>query len=573
MTKSTKTGAAAAPATAAGAYLALLKSRGVDWLLANAGTDFSPIIEALVHGRKHGIQMPEAVAISHETTAVGMAHGYWLVTGRPQAVMVHVNVGTANAMMGIINASRDQVPMLFTSGRTPVTEFGRAGGRDVPIHWGQEMFDQASMLREFVKFDYELRYSDQVANVVDRALSVAMSEPRGPVYLSLPREALAEAWTGGAILPEPGLKAATSPAPDRDAVAEVAALLAKAKRPLIIAGRGDRGAFDAIAPFADAFGIPVAHFWPARLAIATDHPMHAGFDVGPWVQDADVVLVLDVMVPWLPARHKLTDGVRIVHVGPDPAFHRIPMRSFPGDMFITANATQTVRDLHAVMADMTGAAKGFAKRRSAVAAEIAVAREQRSAALAEPPRGPLTNAWVSRVLSDALDDDAIVVGELGIDPSAMRLTHANAWFGHPIAAGLGWAIPAALGAKLANPDAVVVVGVGDGSCMFANPVACFQAGESLGLPLLTIVFNNGVWNAVRRATRTLYPEGLAVAENVMPLTALSPSPAFEKVVEASGGWGLRVEDAEALPGAIAEALRVVREERRHALLNVIVAPG
>ena len=139
------------------AYLALLKRRGIDWLLANAGTDFAPIIEALVRGRKAGIAMPEAVPITHETIAVAMAHGYYLVTGRPQAVMVHVNVGTANALMGLINASRDNVPMLFTSGRTPLTERGMLGSRDLPIHWGQEMFDQGGMLRELVKWDYELR--------------------------------------------------------------------------------------------------------------------------------------------------------------------------------------------------------------------------------------------------------------------------------------------------------------------------------------------------------------------------------------------------------------------------------
>ena len=106
------------------AYLCLLKSRGVDWLFANAGTDFAPIIEALTRGNEGGRAMPEAVAITHENVAVGMAHGYYQITGRPQAVMFHVNVGTANALMGLINAARDNVPMLFTSGRTPITEGG-----------------------------------------------------------------------------------------------------------------------------------------------------------------------------------------------------------------------------------------------------------------------------------------------------------------------------------------------------------------------------------------------------------------------------------------------------------------
>ena len=181
-----------APETVAESYLSLLKSRGVDWLFANAGTDFAPIIEGLTRGNAVGLDMPEAVAITHENVAVGMAHGYYLVTGRPQAVMFHVNVGTANALMGLINAARDNVPIFFTSGRTPITEAGRTGSRDLPIHWGQEMFDQAGMLREVVKWDYELRYGEQVEAIVDRALAIAMSEPKGPIYLSLPREVLAE---------------------------------------------------------------------------------------------------------------------------------------------------------------------------------------------------------------------------------------------------------------------------------------------------------------------------------------------------------------------------------------------
>ena len=176
--------------TAAEAYLVLLKARGIDWLLANAGTDFAPIIEAFSRGAQAGLAMPEPVVVPHENAAVGMAHGYYLVTGRPQAMMVHVNVGTANALMGLLNAARDNVPIFFTSGRTPVTDGGRVGARDLPIHWGQEMRDQAGMLREYVKWDYELRYGEQVELIVDRALAIAMSEPRGPVYLSMPREAL-----------------------------------------------------------------------------------------------------------------------------------------------------------------------------------------------------------------------------------------------------------------------------------------------------------------------------------------------------------------------------------------------
>ena len=154
----------------------------------------------------------------------------------------------------------------------------------------------------------------------------------------------------------------------------------------------------------------------------------------------------------------------------------------------------------------------------------------------------------------------------------MTFTRPDSYFGHPIAGGLGWGVPAALGAKLAQRDRLVVACVGDGSYMFANPVACHQTAAALDLPILTIVFNNGVWNAVRKSTRSVYPKGHAAAVNDMPLSSLAPSPAYEKVAEASGGLGLAVDDVSELEGAIATALAAVKGGQQ-ALLNVRCAIG
>jgi len=174
------------------AYLEVMRDRGVKYFFGNAGTDFAPLIDGFARFAAEGKGNPKPVLVPHEFTAVSMAHGYAMVTGEPQVVMVHVNVGTSNALTGIINASRANIPLIFTAGRTPITEGEVKGGRNLHIHWAQESFDQASMLREYVKWDYELRCFAQVEKVVDRALNIAMSEPKGPVYLSLPREVLAE---------------------------------------------------------------------------------------------------------------------------------------------------------------------------------------------------------------------------------------------------------------------------------------------------------------------------------------------------------------------------------------------
>ena len=175
------------------AYLTLLAERGVEYLFANAGTDFAPLVEAFAKAARTGTPVPRPVIATHENLALSMAHGYAMVTGRVPAVMVHVSVGTANGVCAAFNAARENVPMLFTAGRSPLTEEGMAGARDVYIHWAQEMFDQAGMVREIVKWDYELRNGQQLETVVDRALAVATSAPQGPVYLSLPREVLAVA--------------------------------------------------------------------------------------------------------------------------------------------------------------------------------------------------------------------------------------------------------------------------------------------------------------------------------------------------------------------------------------------
>src|SRR5438309_2338548 len=184
------------PETAADAWLGLLASRGVDYLFANGGTDFAPVVEAYAKGQKLGWKLPQVVIVPHENMGVAMAHGYTMITGKPQAMMVHVGVGTANAMNGLINASRQNVPLLFTAGRTPLAESGALpASRNNYIHWAQEHFDQGAMLREFMKWDYELRHPEQVETVIDRALAIAKSEPQGPVYVTLPREILAAAFT------------------------------------------------------------------------------------------------------------------------------------------------------------------------------------------------------------------------------------------------------------------------------------------------------------------------------------------------------------------------------------------
>jgi acetolactate synthase-1/2/3 large subunit len=270
--------------TVSDAYMALLADRGIDYWFANAGTDFAPVVETLAKAQMLETKVPKAVTCPHENTAMHMAIGYFLVTGKPQAVMVHVNVGTANGMNGLLNAARGQVPVLFTAGRTPTNEDGLAGHRSLDIHWTQEMFDQAGMLRESVKWDYELRNGQQLETVVDRALSIAKSEPMGPVYLSLPREVLSQPMAEFTYT-TPSRQHAAAPAfPNGAAVEEVATLLAAAENPLIItstAGR-DPKAWSALAEFAERYAIPVIQYRNRYMSIPSNHPMNLGYELAPF---------------------------------------------------------------------------------------------------------------------------------------------------------------------------------------------------------------------------------------------------------------------------------------------------
>src|ERR1700688_207595 len=324
-------------AIAAEAFLRALADHGVDYFFANPGTDFPPIVEAFNRAKKTNAKVPKPILIPHENLAVGMAHGAYLMTGRPQAVMVHVNVGTANTINNLTNLSRDRVPLILAAGRTPITEKGSFGSRSRPIHWAQEMFDQAGMVRELVKWDYELRQPNQIGDVVARATEVAMAHPRGPVYLVLPREPLSAPLSEPITPIKPRAQAAPVH-PDPKAIATLAEWIASAERPLIIAATLASDAVPALAHLAERCAIPVVTHNPRTLCLPSSHSMHFGFEPGALLADADLVISLESDVPWIPHLQNPPAGCRVAHVGEDPFYVRYPMRSFPSDLAVQAGA-------------------------------------------------------------------------------------------------------------------------------------------------------------------------------------------------------------------------------------------
>jgi acetolactate synthase-1/2/3 large subunit len=559
----------------AAAYLALLADRGVDYLFGNAGTDFAPLIEAYAQAARTGVAVPRPILATHENLAVTMAHGYGMVSRRIPAVMVHVSVGTANMICAALNAARENVAILLTAGRSPLTETGLLGSRDGYIHWAQEMYDQAGMIREIVKWDYELRNAEQLTTVVDRALAIAATEPRGPVYLSLPREVIAAPLSEFEHPPPSRLSAAAAAAPDAAAIAAAARMLAQAARPLIVtanAGR-DAAAFAALTQFVERFAIPVVQHRPRYLSLPSSHPMSLGFDPTGPIQQADVIVVLEADVPWIPSRAAPGRDCKVIQCGLDPLFARYPIRGFPCDLAMTGTTLAIMSALTAALENSVDADSIARRQRWIKDEREALTGAWKTAVDAGAHKMPLDPAWVSHCIERAKEPHSIVINEYTLFLEHCSFEFPDLYFGSSSASGLGWGAGAALGAKLARPDRPVMAVLGDGAYMFANPAAVHHASALHELPVLFVIMNNAMWGAVQRSTLAMYPDGLASKSNEPPFVGLPKLPAFEKLCEAAGGYGERVEDPASLPGALQRALAVVTNERRQALLNVMCGPG
>jgi acetolactate synthase I/II/III large subunit len=435
------------------------------------------------------------------------------------------------------------------------------------------MFDQAGMLRESVKWDYELRNGQQLETVVDRALSIAKSEPMGPVYLSLPREVLSQTIAEFTYT-TPSRQHAAAPAfPNGDAVEEVAALLAGAENPLVItssAGR-DPKAWSALADFAERYAIPVIQYRNRYMSIPSNHPMNLGYELSPLLEKADVILAVDVPVPWLPAYDKVRDDAKVIHMGPDPLHGYVPVRGHPCDIALACATAEGLQVLNETLAEHEGRAKlRIDKRRASLAASWKTLRDgwrkKLEAVKAETPIHP---AWITHCINEIKGEDTIVIKESPLSPEHIDFSKPTTMFNAGAASGLGHGLGCALGAKLAARDKLVIGTHGDGSYMFGNPISAHYVGAEQELPVLTVLFNNQRWQAVRRATVGLSKDGYAAKSKHQPITFLESISNYQKAVEVADGYGEKVTDPAEMMPALERGLRAVNVEKRQAVINVI----
>ncbi|NDF65456.1 MAG: acetolactate synthase, partial [Betaproteobacteria bacterium] len=309
--------------TSARHFIDGLLESGIDYLFSNLGTDHVTLVDELAQAQLEGRAAPQVVLCPHENVAIHMAGGYAAVTGRGQGVMVHVDAGTANAAMGLHNLMRARLPVLLMAGKSPFSLHGELpGARDNYVHYVQDPFDIGSLVRPYVKWEYNLPSGVVAKEVLRRAHTVMHSEPAGPVYLTLPRETLIEPWPADRVRSYPVERYGPAQQGNLppEAVQQVARSLMQARHPLVITSYLGRKpeAVQALEALALLCGIRVVEFSPSWLCISRESPCFFGFDPAPYLPDTDLGLLLDIDVPWLPHATQPREDTQWLHIDVDP---------------------------------------------------------------------------------------------------------------------------------------------------------------------------------------------------------------------------------------------------------------
>jgi acetolactate synthase I/II/III large subunit len=560
--------------------LQALADRNIEHLFCNLGTDHAPLIEEMARWREEGRRLPRIVLCPHENTALHMAGGYAAATGRGQAVLVHVDAGTANSAMALHNLFRARLPVLLMAGRAPATTFGRVeGGRDTYVHFIQEPFDQASVVRPYVKWEYTLPWPSMAGEVVARAHAVMQSDPPGPVYLMLPREMLAAPCPPDELpdLPPARHAAVRAGNGNPELIRQIAQKLVASEDPLLVtayAGR-DPEAPALIERLATLAGMRVCEFNTVHMNIRRDSPCFGGYQPGIFAEHADVGLMLDVDVPWVPKTTRVNPRAWWAQMDIDAIKRDLPMWSFAADVRLEGDSAAMLRQLIAAVEELATAE--FRARADARLARLAREHAERSAKVAraaaewgEP--GAIHPQYLCAELGRALDASDIVLNEAIRNAPAVfdqiPRSEPGSLIGLP-GGGLGFSAGMALGVKLARPDRRVVHVVGDGTFYFGNPSAVYAVAREYGLPIFTVVLDNSGWSAVKESVLRMYPDGRARASN--EFAALLPQGMdFAGVGEAAGAHGERLTDPADTRQAIARCLDALAEGRS-AVLHARVA--
>lgn len=525
--------------TAAHVMLEGFMESGLRKLFCNLGTDHVSIIEALAAWKRAGRETPEVFLCPHENVAVHMAGGYAAATGEGQAVLVHVDAGTANAAMALHNLHRARIPVLVAAGQAPYTLRGElTGSRDNYVHFMQDPFDIGSLVRPYVKWEYAVQDAVVAKEVVQRAHAVMHSDPPGPVFLTLPRETLARTCAPQAVRSFPATLygAVQHGGLDEASVQAVAQAIAQAQRPVVVtAYLGRRAqAVAALTELAEQYALPVYEVNPGVLNVPRDSTCFAGFQADAALAEADLVLLLDVDVPWLPKYAGTLEPPHCIQIDLDAIKAGLPMWGFGAHTRLQADTAKALPAIGQALAALRTPA--LDARVQARAERLAARREAEAARVAAEPM-PWSAALACAALQRRLDPEDIVVNEAIRNGPAvlrhLRRTRAHTYFANA-GGGLGFSGGFALGLKLACPQARVVQVVGDGSFHFCAPTAVYAVAQQYRLPILTVVLDNGGWQAVKESVLRVHPDGVAAADDEFQARLEGEVRQFEQVGAAFG---------------------------------------
>lgn len=548
------------------ALAAAMNLGGVDHLFFVSGTEINFFQEAIAKAQEHSTPAPKLVTMVHESVALNAALGVAMVTGKPAAAIVHVDVGTFHYGAALHTAWRGGYPVLIMGGTGPRAFPGSMpGARDSLVQWHQEPRDQNGILRDFTKADHRLEHQDNPGLTVSRLLQIAMSEPKGPVYLSIPRETAMLPTGGHSFFPGAAqLGIARAVAPASDDAREIARWLVKSHNPLVFVARSGRDAraVEELVLLSELLGLPVSENSGAdRMNFPHTHPH---FATGPKPREADALLMLDVVAPFIPGRESPPRDAKIAWIGPDPVLARYKTMEYRADLWIPANVALSlaaIREEAEKMLDRSDLARiaerreRLAQRKLAIEAQLA----EQAAAAARLPRA--NGCFVAHELGRLLGPDAILLNDAISNSEFVRAyarrSQPGSYFRSGGSSG-GWGSGAAFGAKLAAPEREVVLASGDGYFMFGTPMAALWAARFHKAPYLSVVFVNGSYSTGTTGLKNLYPQGVAVGGGNFNGGIFEPPPDFAKLAEANGAYGQLVEEKADVAPALEEGLRQVR---------------
>ena len=548
------------------AFIELLNANGVDCIFINPGTDIYPIQEAVAKYKALGKRTPEVILCLHEQVAMAAAHGYFMITGKPQVVLVHVDVGLQQLGGSLHNALRGRIGVVLCAGQVPSTiEADKQLGRSSHLHWYQESFDPAGIVRGYVKWESELRSNENIHHVVQRAFQVASSEPCGPVFLSLPLELLREKITSVSIPAAEKYSAVSTPQVDSATLDNIADILVQSENPLIITGYSGRHtqSVESLVELAETLSARVvtSQVW---MNFPTSHDLFAGFEPTPYLGEADAILIIDHDVPYVPANVKPGQDARIIHIDIDPLKQNMPMWGFPADFLVQADSSKTIPVLAGLIREKLSPErqKELQARRKQLKDEHQHQQDEWiKQAVSQATQKPISKEWVCRCIAEAIDDETILLEE-PIFPDSLilhqipRSKPGTLFHG---GASLGWALGASVGTKLACPDKLVVSLMGDGCFVFGCPTATLWAAGAYKAPFLSVIFNNEQYAAPRKIIRRDYgPDSYSEKTGLWPGTEIKPTPDYALIAQACHAYGQVVTEPSELPSALKKAIEKVK---------------